>query len=247
MNLNIPSYIISMKGVPVSESLTEECLNSAKKFGINPEIFPAIHGKQIDHEWKKNNLKDFKFNQRIKKLNPGAIGCLISHLLLWKKSIEINKPILILEHDALIIRPIPHSLVARFTEVCNLDRLSRLTTDYDNKVQENNGEDVTVFMKRRPNVSGLELYNKAHIKGAHGYIVKPQGAQRLVDWVWAAGVLAADVSINSISCLLTYTDTSYCRINPRYWNAQRMKGTNSFTRPTDKDKKMMEEAKNGIR
>ena len=124
---------------------------------------------------------------------------------------------------------------------------SSLNYIWSNKVQENNGEDVTVFMKRRPNVSGLELYNKTHIKGAHGYIVKPQGAQRLVDWVWAAGVLAADVSINSISCLLTYTDTSYCRINPRYWNAQRMKGTNSFTRPTDKDKKMMEEAKNGIR
>ncbi len=173
-------------------------------------------------------------------------GCTLSHFLLWKKSIEINKPILILEHDALIIRPIPHSIVAKFDEVCNLDRLSRLTTDYDNKVQEHRGEGVTVFMKSRPMASGLELYNKTHIKGAHGYIVKPRGAQRLVDWVWASGALASDVSINSISCVLTYSDTSYCRINPQFWDSKRMKGTNSFTRPTKQDKKLMREANNGI-
>ena len=88
MNLNIPSYIITMQGNRTSESLSQQCFDSAKKFNIEPKIFPAIHGKQIDIEWKKHNLKDFKFNQRIKKLNPGAVGCLISHLLLWKKSIE---------------------------------------------------------------------------------------------------------------------------------------------------------------
>tara|TARA_B110000305_G_scaffold22386_1_gene20493 strand:+ start:1214 stop:1954 length:741 start_codon:yes stop_codon:yes gene_type:complete len=246
MNLNIPSYIITMQGNQTSELLSQQCFDSAKKFSIEPKIFPAIHGKQIDIEWKKHNLKDFKFNQRIKKLSLGMKGCTLSHFLLWKKSIEINKPILILEHDALIIRPIPHSIVAKFDEVCNLDRLSRLTTDYDNKVQEHRGEGVTVFMKSRPMASGLELYNKTHIKGAHGYVVKPRGAQRLVDWVWASGALASDVSINSISCVLTYSDTSYCRINPQFWNSKRMKGTNSFTRPNKQDKKLMREANNGI-
>ena len=246
MNLNIPSYIITMQGNRTSESLSQQCFDSAKKFNIEPKIFPAIHGKQIDIEWKKHNLKDFKFNQRIKKLNPGAVGCLISHLLLWKKSIEISKPILILEHDAIIIRHIPHSIVAKFTEVCNLDWLSRLSTDYDNKVQEDRGEDVTVFMQSRPKASGLELYNKTHIKGAHGYIVKPQGAQRLIDGVWASGALSADVAINSIRCLLTYSNTSYCRINPVSWNSKRMKGKISFTRPTKEDKKMMKASKNGI-
>ena len=85
MNLNIPSYIITMQGNQTSELLSQQCFDSAKKFSIEPKIFPAIHGKQIDIEWEKHNLKDFKFNQRIKKLSLGMKGCTLSHFLLWKR------------------------------------------------------------------------------------------------------------------------------------------------------------------
>ena len=246
MNLNIPSYIITMQGNTISETLAKECMDSAKKFGLNPEIFPAVHGNQIDSAWREHNLKYFKFNQRIKKLNQGTIGCLISHLLLWKKCIAIKKPILVLEHDAVVIRPIPSVITEKFTEVCNLDWLSRLTSNYDEEVQEDRGDDVTIFMKKRPSASGLELYNKTHIKGSHSYIVKPQGAQRLIDWVWAAGALSPDVAMNSISCSLTYSNTSYCRINPKFWDSKRMKGTRSFCRPTAEEKIQMKEKRNAV-
>jgi len=246
MTLNIPSYVITMQGEAISENLAKECVESAEKFGIKPEIFPAIHGKDINVQWYKHNLKDFKFNQRIKKINPGMVGCLISHLSLWKKCIELQQPILIFEHDAIVIREIPHSIIAKFEDVCNLDWLSRRTTDYDRQVQINRGDNVHLYMKKRPPYSGLELYNKSHIKGAHAYIIKPQGAQKLVDFVWASGALAPDVVINSVSCLLTYSETSYCRINPSFWNAQRMKAKNSFCRPTNRDKIKMKEGKNAV-
>jgi GR25 family glycosyltransferase involved in LPS biosynthesis len=244
MTLNIPSYIITMQGESVSETLSQECAKSAEQFGINTVIFPATHGKDINVQWHKHNLKDFKFNQRIKKINPGMVGCLISHLSLWKKCIEIQKPILIFEHDALMIREIPHSILDKFKDVCNLDWLSRRTTNYDEEVKIDRGPGVKLYMEKRPPYSGLELYNKSHIKGAHSYIVKPQGAQKLVDFVWSAGALAPDVIINSISCLLTYSETSYCRINPRFWNPSRMKAKNSFCRPNNKDKIVMKEGKN---
>jgi len=67
MTLNIPSFIITMQGESISETLSQECAESCKKFGIEPEIFPAIHGKDINVQWYKHSLKDFKFNQRIKK------------------------------------------------------------------------------------------------------------------------------------------------------------------------------------
>ena len=34
MNLNIPSYIITMQGNTVSEALAKDCMDSAKKFGL---------------------------------------------------------------------------------------------------------------------------------------------------------------------------------------------------------------------
>lgn len=246
MNLNIPSYIITMQGNTVSEALAKDCMDSAKKFGLSPEIFPAVHGNQVDSAWREHNLKEFKFNHRVKILSKGTIGCLISHLILWKKSIEINKPILIFEHDAVVIRPIPSTITAKFTEICHLDRLSRITTNYDEEVQVDRGEDVTIFLGKRPPASGLELYNKTSIKGSHGYIIKPQGAQRLLDWVWASGALSPDVVINSISCSLTYSNTSYCRINPKYWNSTKMKGTYSFCRPTEEEKIKRKEVRNAF-
>lgn len=246
MTLNIPSYVITMKGETISENLSKDCVKSAEQFGIRPDIFPAIHGKEINVQWYKHNLKDFKFNQRIKKINPGMVGCLISHLTLWKKAIELQKPILVFEHDAIVIREIPHNILDKFKDVCNLDWLSRRTTNYDQEVKIDRGPGVKLYMEKRPPYSGLELYNKSHIKGAHAYIIKPQGAQKLIDFVWSAGALAPDVIINSVSCLLTYSETSYCRINPQYWNPTRMKANNSFCRPTRKDKIQMKVGKNAV-
>ena len=243
MTLNIPAYIITMRGQQVSEILAQECYDSAKKFNIIPEFFTATYGDQIEVEWVEHNLKDFKSAQTVRKINSGMAGCLISHLKLWKKCIEIQKPILILEHDAIIIREIPTSILNKFNDVCNLDWLSRRTTNYDNDVKVDRGTQVNLYMKSRPKLSGFELYNKSHIKGAHGYIVKPKGAQKLVDFVWAVGALAPDIIINSVSCDLTYSATSYCRINPKFWDQQRMKAKNSFCRPTAQDKKMMKEAR----
>lgn len=246
MTLNIPSFIITMQGEPISELLAEECQVSAKKFDIQTEFFPATHGKDVNVEWYKHNLKDFKFNQRIKKLNPGIVGCLISHLRLWKKCIEMKEPILILEHDAVVIRNIPQNILDKFEDVCHLDWLSRRTPNYDKEVMLDKGTEVNLYMQKRPPFSGLELYNKSHIKGSHSYIIKPQGAQKLKDFVWAAGALAPDVVMNSVSCQLTYTETSYCRINPKFWDSQRMKAINSFCRPNNKDKEKKKKIKNAF-
>jgi len=244
MTLNIPSYIITMQGVKVSETLTQDCLESCGKFNLKPEIFPAIHGDAINHEWNNLKLKDFQINKRIKKLNSGGLGCTISHMKLWKKCIEKQSPILILEHDAIMLRPIPNNIINSFNDVCNLDWLSRKTSNYDIEVEQDRGQGVTLYNKKRPPYSGLELYNKTHIKGAHAYIIKPSGAQKLIDFVWAMGVLSADVVINSVSCELTYSDTSYFRINKKFWDSQRMKAKNSFTRPTSQDKLKFKMEKN---
>ena len=50
--MNIPTYVITMIGESLSEQLAQECIDSAKKFGIQPEIFPATHGDDVDKHFK---------------------------------------------------------------------------------------------------------------------------------------------------------------------------------------------------
>jgi hypothetical protein len=78
----------------------------AKKFNWPVEIFPAVNGYYLnDLIWsdlglsipKKTKNKD-KFGDK-----PGALGCFISHFLLWKHCANTNQPIIVLEDDADVI------------------------------------------------------------------------------------------------------------------------------------------------
>ena len=109
--MNIPTYVITMIGESLSEQLAQECIDSAKKFGIQPEIFPATHGDDVDKHFKEHDLKVFKKGQKRKEINPGLKGCLLSHYRLWKKCVGLAKPIMIFEHDNIVLREIPEKLL----------------------------------------------------------------------------------------------------------------------------------------
>ena len=53
----------------------------------------------------------------------------------------------------------------------------------------------------------------------------------MIDYVWAKGALSPDVALNSVAVNLKYTDTSYFRINEKYWINHKQRSANSFCRP----------------
>ena len=69
-----------MMGEPFSEKISQDTLESLGKFGEQGQKFPATYGSDVDTHWKEHDLKYFKIGQKYKKLNPGLIGCLLSHL-----------------------------------------------------------------------------------------------------------------------------------------------------------------------
>lgn len=231
MSLKIPTYVITMMGEPFSRQIAQDTLESLDRFGEKGELFPATHGKDIDTHWQEHELKHFKIAQTVKKLNPGLIGCLLSHLRLWKLCRQQNTPFLILEHDAVQLRDIPEYFIDRFDDVLHLDRFSRIVTDYNAHCQNNQGEGIQKLNDTIPPLSGVELLNKTSIKGSHSYIIKPLGANKMIDWVWAKGALSPDVALNSTAVDLKYTDTSYFRINEKYWINNKGRSKNSFCRP----------------
>lgn len=73
---------------------------------IQYEIFEAIDGSKINHSLLVENWFDTNKNWIDPILNThltyGEVGCFLSHYYLWIKCLELNKPILILEDDAII-------------------------------------------------------------------------------------------------------------------------------------------------
>lgn len=95
------TFVIAIKGHSISELQLQDCLTSADKFNWNVEVFWGVDGKYIsDQTWKNEGI--FVRTDKPTIHRPGVQGCFLSHWSLWKKCIEINEPIIILEHDAII-------------------------------------------------------------------------------------------------------------------------------------------------
>lgn len=223
------TFIIRMKNNDISEDLANDLIKTLEKFSIEYSLFDAVYGDNIEDEWNKNNLRFFHKQNENKKL-LGVKGCFLSHYLLWKKCIELNKPILILEHDAQIIRKIPENILNYDYEVLNLDYASRVESDYELHLKSDKGKDIISWPIAPKKKGWLSQANKSSIKGIHAYIVKPIGAKKLVDFAKENGTVPADVHVNSMFVDLRYTVTSYARINPKYWIDAKNGSSHSFTR-----------------
>jgi glycosyl transferase family 25 len=95
------TFVIAIKGHPVSESQLQDCLTSAEKFSWEVETFWGVDGRTITNNiWEQEGISPRLDKPTMNK--PGVQGCFLSHWALWKKCVELNKPIIILEHDAVI-------------------------------------------------------------------------------------------------------------------------------------------------
>jgi glycosyl transferase family 25 len=108
LNVQPKTFVIAIKGHPVSESQLQDCLDSAKKFNWDIETFWGVNGNTLtDDSWK--NIRVTPLLNKPTMNRKGTWGCFFSHWQLWNKCIDLNEPIIVLEHDAIIMeqwRPI---------------------------------------------------------------------------------------------------------------------------------------------
>ena len=96
------AYIIRMKANPISTQLATRCAESCRKVGqpwAYYEAFTPNHAP-IQDSW----LKWIKVTDRY--LSETEIACAYSHISLWAKCMELDAPIIILEHDAIMLAPL---------------------------------------------------------------------------------------------------------------------------------------------
>lgn len=102
------AYIITLKNHNISEMLSRRCQSSCEQVNMPYQIWDAVDGTG-NEIIIPDRLKDQSWIKWIKLydtfLSQSEVACYISHISLWAHCIEINRPIVILEHDSVMVKP----------------------------------------------------------------------------------------------------------------------------------------------
>lgn len=74
----------------------------AKAQGIAPNYFEAVDGRKGKHELFDKVDQANRLRYKGRPFSAGELGCWASHYSLWQECIKQNKPIIILEDDAIL-------------------------------------------------------------------------------------------------------------------------------------------------
>ena len=197
------TYIISIQGNKVSEQLTQQCIASCKEVGQpNVNVFPAFDAtdspvKIQDHdlgvpigEMGSIKVPEFLQNQvfinflRLRRadLLMTQIACFLSHYSLWCMCLDKDQPIVILEHDAIMVKQyLRHNYYNNIVYMGGIE-------------QAEFGQLVYTVPPHASDHKGLDRF----ICRAHAYAIDPAIAKNLVSYSINHGIItSADAIIRS--------------------------------------------------
>lgn len=166
MSVPLDVFIISM---PESSYRRLKCKEQMVDVGIEFKFIDAVDGRKGLHPLL-DKVNQIEFKKQIgREALPAEIGCYTSHFLCWKKCIDLNKPIIILEDD--------FALSGDFLKVVNtaagwIDEYGFIRVENSRKkrptklIQENNGVRLFRFLKGT--------------FGTTGYMISPAVAEKLI-------------------------------------------------------------------
>jgi GR25 family glycosyltransferase involved in LPS biosynthesis len=202
------NFIITLKNNQLSESIANECIEQAKKFNLFFEKFDAVNG--FDADTFKKILKV----EQSKKMRPGALGCALSHITLWKNCLEDNEAYFILEHDGFIIEEIPLDILEKFNDILKLDICNPYSEYYEQGLA--NCQHRPLEILNIPEDSNMISNAGQYSRGTYGYIIKPHAAKKLLAWIDTYGFLRSDHQLGNDICEISITNKSLIRLHPHY-------------------------------
>ena len=101
------AYIITLKGNENSEKFSARCQDSCKRVSMPHKIWEAYNGMnnpitEPEHSKNSDIMSMIKVTDHY--LTRGEVACALSHISLWVHCIQIDQPIVILEHDAVMVK-----------------------------------------------------------------------------------------------------------------------------------------------
>ena len=162
------TYVVNL---PQSLDRRENILAECARFGLEPEIFPAVYGK---------NLTDEELRARVDSLaldvfSKGEIGCSLSHLGIYRDMIEKNIPVaFVLEDDIAFLRdPRPVLDGLEQTTTGDSPEMYLLTRNKPADQMIDDGRPVRT-------IDGCRFYRGWRGFGTYGYVITRKAAANLI-------------------------------------------------------------------
>lgn len=169
------AYIITLRGNEDSERLSKGCQMSCHSAEMPYEVWDAFDGtdgvniKVPEHSRESSWLTWIK--QMDHHLSVTEVACFMSHLSLWVKCIEQDRPLVVLEHDAIMVEKfLQHPI---YNSICYLGGVEQKRGSMGIGLTPPHGT----------------LNNNYHfICRAHAYCIDPAVAKNLVSYVIGKGI-----------------------------------------------------------
>lgn len=168
------AYIIRLRGNTYSESSSAVTAESCERVGMPHVFWPAV-----DFTGGIPKLEGILSLLKLTNtfMTKEEVGCFLSHFTLWMRCIEVDQPIVVLEHDAIMLRP--------YQEHLYFNAVAHLGTSYQIK----QGRASFPFP-----VHGQVNENFRFLYCAHAYAIDPFAARNAVARVISKGIYApADI------------------------------------------------------
>ena len=175
------AYIVYLPNIPESIASARRGAESAREFGLTPMLQAGVWRDEAREVMEAAGLRAGAFDQRYS--NPDAvIGNFMSQYALWQEVAHSDAPAIIMEHDAVVVAPIPEMPKAAQFVTLGRPSFGRVPT---------------------ARVAGIyPLYSRrTHLPGAHGYYLTPSFASQLVSMAKRKGVEPVDVFISPLRFL----------------------------------------------
>ena len=157
--------IIRRLQVPLSMEYAQGCAESCEKHNLKYEFIDAVEFLDCENAFKSVGVEKHRHYK-----NTNGNCCVHSSMIkCWRRIIELGKPCIILEHDAIILG-----------DVKTLDIPDMSVVSFGNHVME--------IEEYEPIGPAQKLTRVERGKGCHAYSITPTTAQFLIDEIEEQGV-----------------------------------------------------------
>lgn len=184
------AYIITLENNIKSQEQAKKCIESCNVVGMPFQLFFGYDGTDKQTIKTPSHLKNLDHMKWIKIMDTALgiteVACALSHLALWAHCITINRPIVILEHDAIMLKKFERMSMHNTLEY--LGHKDELQHYYKEKT---NSFDPSLFsstVNRMPIIYPINI-NYLYPHGLHAYALDPIMARRLFAMVMADGLI----------------------------------------------------------
>jgi hypothetical protein len=171
------AYIIRLSGNHTSIELSDRCMQSCEAVGQTARFWEGFDGTDGRSVVTPSHLKGKDYLNWVKvhdnKITSSQLGCVLSHFSLWCHCLTIDKPIVILEHDAIMLEPL------RVFEFYNMIQYLGCVEQFKGAPQYIIPPHGTAYERRL-----------SFIARAHAYAIDPQVAKNMVTRFIQNGIFA---------------------------------------------------------